>query len=158
MDQFFSDIEELIAAVESKIPIILENDVKPVAEEIFKKHIKSDIYDVYTPKTNGWVARDGHRITYARRHVLEDSVKSTVQGSNTLLVTSTASAAPSVLPNYSFSNGYDGAFLKLLESGNMGLWRGGFSRPAVRNTQNDFDSSSKIESAIRAGIKREIES
>lgn len=156
MDMFFEDEASLIAAIENKVPVILKEYVAPVAEQIFKEHIKSDIYNVYSPKPNGWVTSGGERTTYQRRHVLEGAVKSDMEGKNTLVVTSTASPSPSVLPGYGVSGG-DGGFLKLLESGNMGLWRGGFARPAVSNAQRDFDSSSRISKAIESGIKAEIE-
>lgn len=151
-DRFFSDWESLVSAVDAKATQILQRDVAPVAEDILKKHIKSDIYDVYTPKTNGWV----NGTTYQRRHALEQAVTTIVQDKHTILVTSTATASPAVLSGWSFHNRYPGAFLKLLEVGNMGIWRGGFPRPAVTNTQNEIDTSQEIKSAIQNGIQREI--
>lgn len=151
-DRFFSDWESLVSAVDAKATQILQRDVAPVAEDILKKHIKSDIYDVYTPKPNGWV----NGTTYQRRHVLEQAVTTIVQDKHTILVTSTATASPAVLSGWSFHNRYPGAFLKLLEVGNMGIWRGGFPRPAVTNTQNEIDTSQEIKSAIQNGIQREI--
>lgn len=155
-DTYFSDWDTLIKAAETKVEKILKKDVAPIAEEILKKHIQSDIYDVYTPKENGWVLSDGTRTTYKRRHVLEKSVTSYMSDRNTLLITSTATASPAVVSGWSFHNRYPGAFLKLLESGNMGIWRGGFPRPAVLNTQEELDRSTQIQSAIKNGIKREI--
>ena len=151
-DRFFSDWESLVSAVDAKATQILQRYVAPVAEDILKKHIKSDIYDVYTPKTNGWV----NGTTYQRRHALEQAVTTIVQDKHTILVTSTATASPAVLSGWSFHNRYPGAFLKLLEVGNMGIWRGGFPRPAVTNTQNEIDTSQEIKSAIQNGIQREI--
>lgn len=151
-DVYFSNWDELVNAINSKASEILEKDVAPVAEEILKEHIKSDIYDVYTPKEGGWV--DG--TTYQRRYVLEDGVKSTLEDSNTLLVTSTATASPSVFGDHSFDNKYDGSFLELLESGHMGIWRGGFPRPAVSNTEKDFKKNLEIKKAIKNATKREI--
>lgn len=151
-DRFFSDWESLVSAVDAKATQILQRDVAPIAEDILKKHIKSDIYDVYTPKQNGWV----NGTTYQRRHVLEQAVTTTVQDKHTILVTSTATASPAVLSGWSFHNRYPGSFLKLLEAGNMGIWHGGFPRPAVTNTQNEIDTSQEIKSAIQNGIQREI--
>lgn len=151
-DTYFSDWDDLVNAVDSKLSIILEKDVAPIAEEILSKHIKSDIYDVYTPKENGWV----NGTTYQRRHLLEDTVTSITLDNNTLLVTSTATASPSIIGGWSFHNRYQGAFLKLIESGNTGIWKSGFPRPAVTNTQEEIDNSNKITSAIKRGIKREI--
>lgn len=151
-DRFFSDWESLVSAVDAKATQILQRDVAPIAEDILKKHIKSDIYDVYTPKQNGWV----NGTTYQRRHVLEQAVTTIVQDKHTILVTSTATASPAVLSGWSFHNRYPGSFLKLLEAGNMGIWHGGFPRPAVTNTQNEIDTSQEIKSAIQNGIQREI--
>ncbi len=151
-DRFFSDWESLVSAVDAKATQILQRDVAPVAEDILKKHIKSDIYDVYTPKQNGWV----NGTTYQRRHALEQAVTTIMQDRHTILITSTATASPAVLSGWSFHNRYPGSFLKLLEVGNMGIWRGGFPRPAVTNTQNEIDTSQKIKSAIQNGIQREI--
>lgn len=156
-DKFFGDWDSLVDAVSKAASTVLKNDVAPVAEDILVKHIKSDIYGVYTPKQNGWVTPGGTPTTYARRHVLEGAVTSYLIGNNdTLFVTSRATASQPIVKGYSFRNRYDGSFLKLLESGNMGIWRGGFPRPAVSNTQNEIDTSRKITSAIRQGIQREI--
>lgn len=151
-DQFFSDWEELVSAVDAKASKILKQDIAPIAEDILKRHIKSDIYDAYTPKENGWV----NSTTYQRRHVLEDGITTIVQDRHTILVTSIATASPAVLSGWSFHNRYPGSFLKLLEVGNMGIWNGGFPRPAVANTQNEIDSSNAIRNAIKSGIKREV--
>lgn len=161
-DHFFSDWESLVSAVDAKATKILQKDVAPVAEDILKKHIKSDIYDVYTPKTNGWVLKVGQtangrdkyvRATYQRRNDLIDAVYSRMMGEHTLFITSKAKVNTPV--SGVFAN-HEGAFLELLESGNMGLWRGGFPRPAVSNAQSDIDTSRDIKSAIKNGIQREI--
>lgn len=151
-DSFFSDWNSLTNAVNTKANQILQTDVAPVAENILKKHIKSDIYDVYTPKENGWVNGE----TYKRRHSLEQAITTIPQGENTILITSAATASPAIITGWSFRNRYPGSFLKLLEAGNMGIWTSGFPRPAVNNTQDDIDSSRKIKSAIKSGIEREI--
>lgn len=156
-DKFFDDWDGLFNAVNKVASNVLKKDVAPIAEDILEKHIKSDIYDAYTPKQNGWVTSDGSQTTYTRRHVLEGSITSYLTGNNdTLLVTSRATASPSIVKGYSFRNRYDGSFLKLLESGNMGIWNGGFPRPAVENTQNEIDKSGSIRLAILHGIQREI--
>lgn len=49
----YSNWDSLVEAARSKCATILEKDVAPVAKEILKKHIQSDIYDVYTPTPNG---------------------------------------------------------------------------------------------------------
>ena len=151
-DQYFSDWDSLIKAVDDKSVNVLKNDVAPIAEELLRKHIKSDIYDVYTNRENAWV----NGSTYQRRHVLEESITSFMSDKNTLLITSPATASPAIVNGWSFHNRYPGAFLKLLESGNMGIWKRGFPRPAVSNTQDEIDQSPKIKSAIKQGIQREI--
>lgn len=153
---YYDDWDSLIRAVNDKTQKILQTDVAPVAEKILKKHIKLDIYNAYTPKHNGWVTGDGHRTTYQRRHELENNISSYMLNNDTLIITSTATASPSVVKGYSFRNRYPGAFLKMLEVGNTGIWKGGFPRPAVKNAQNEIDSSKKITDAIAKGIRREI--
>lgn len=161
-DKFYSDWDSLVAAVDGRTKIILKKNVAPVAKDILTKHINKDIYGAYTPKTNGWVTvtsgKHWIRTTYKRRYSLISGVYTELKDDHTLFVTSKAKASPSVVKGYSFRTRYDGAFLKLLESGNMGIWRGGFARPAIKNTQEEFDrEDGRVASAIKDGIKREIE-
>ena len=138
------DWESLVTQAQAKLDHILQYDVAPVAEEILQERIAADIYAAYTPSY------------YQRRHVLEDSVGSVLTQSGALLTTSTASANDSLVPGYSFENRYLGAFLEMLEVGNMGFWRRDFPRPAVSMAQGKIDRSSEIRSAIEAGIQREF--
>lgn len=142
--------EALTAAAQEKCKTILEKDVSPVAKEILKKHIRSDIYDVYTPIPNGWV--NGQ--TYQRRHVLEGSIYHSLIADDEVLITSNATASKSVVKGYSFHNRRPGSFLKLLETGNMGIWAHGFPRPAVGKAQLEINKSAAIEAAIRDGIAK----
>lgn len=151
-DRYFTDIDALISAANDAVKKILLDDIAPIAEEILREHIKSDIYGTYTPKPGAWVSGT----TYQRRHVLETSIKSSMMSKNTMLVTGYATASKSVVNGWSFANKHPGAFLQMLESGNTGIWRGGFARPAVSNAQKEIDKSTQITSAIRNGIKREI--
>lgn len=154
-DKFFSDWDELTKAVNKKCEVILKKYVAPVAEEIFKKHIQSDIYDVYQPIPNAWVGGT----TYRRRHILEKRIKVEISSNESeaeLFITSTAPASESVVKGYRFKERYDGAFLKLIESGNMGIWRKGFPRPAVSNTQMEFDNGKDVQNAMLIGINNEI--
>ena len=138
-DVYYDDWDSLVKAAENSAKKILETDVAPVAKE------------------NGWVTPTGEPTTYTRRHVLENSITSYMLSDNcTLLVTSTATASKAIVPGYSFRNRYDGSFLKLLEVGDMGIWSGGFPRPAVKKTQDEFDQGVKVNRAIKNGIKREI--
>jgi len=138
------DWESLVAQAQETMDCILLCDVSPVAEKILRERIAEDIYAAYSPAY------------YQSRHVLEKSVESDLTGPGTLLVTSTADASPSVVPGYSFENRYPGAFLEMLEVGNMGFWRRHFPRPAVTMAQGIIGSNSEIRHAIEDGIKREF--
>ena len=142
--------EELCDAAQKKCHDILNHNVAPIAKEIVEKHIQSDIYDVYTPKTNAWI----NGTTYQRRHVLDDSVYHEFIHDDEILVTSKATASKSVVPRYSFHNRHPGAFLKMLEVGDMGFWRKGFPRPAIGSAQKEIDRSSAIRKAIQSGLDR----
>lgn len=151
----YDDWDSLVAAAEKKVTRILKQDVAPIVEEIVQSHIQSDIYYAYSPRPGAWV----NGSTYQRRHFLENNVTSSLSDSETLFVTSTATASPSVVKGYSFRNRYPGAFLKMLESGNTGIWRKGFPRPAISNAQIEIDDnlqSGSISRAIEQGIKREF--
>ena len=140
-----SDWDALVAQAQTKLDQVLQYDVSPVAEKILKDRIAKDIYAAYTPAY------------YQRRHVLEQNVKSSLTKSGTLFVTSSADASPSILKGYSFENRYPGAFLEMLEVGNMGFWRRDFPRPAVSRAQEEFVRSSEMKRAIEAGIQREFQ-
>lgn len=156
-DTYYSDWARLTGAISKKAIVqILKKDVAPVAEDILAKRIQIDIYDAYTPKSGGFFAGKFYTNAYRRRHELEKKIKSYMIDDKTLLITSTANASKSLVSGWSFQNRYDGAFLEMLEVGNMGVWRKGFPRPVVRNTQTEIDRSSLIKSAIKKGIKREI--
>lgn len=152
----FGDWESLVAAVESQFPAILEGYVKPVAEQVVLRHIFSDIYGATAPKAGAWV----NGTTYGRRYSLlsEGNMYHELQdGGSTLMVTSNAAPSPAIVPGYSFHNRRPGAFLQLLESGNLGINKRGFPRPAITNAQNDIDSqlgspASEIGAAIQAGL------
>jgi len=139
-----SDWDALVAQAQTKLDQVLQHDVSPVAEEILKDRIATDIYAAYTPAY------------YQRRHVLEQNITGELTKPGTLLVTSTADASPSFLKGYSFENRYPGAFLEMLEVGNMGFWRKDFPRPAVCRAQEEFVRSSEIKRSIESGIHREF--
>lgn len=150
----FKSWEELTAAVSNEIPSILLNDVASVAEEIVRKHILSDIYGAYTPKDGGWFAGRRFETAYERRHILESSIHSRMESPTMMLTTSYATANQSLVPGYHFVNRYPGAFLQMLENGNMGIWTKGFPRPVISNAQKEIDRSSAIQRAIQRGVKR----
>lgn len=131
------DIDSLETAISDDPNIIrdiLMNDVAPVVEDILAKHIEHDIYGAYTP------------VGYERRYSLTKSIVSKMINGNTLLVTSIAQPN---LPHTGWVSSGDGAFLAMLENGDLGWWRKGFPRPAVSNAQKEVDSSSAVRSAIQ---------
>lgn len=123
---------------------ILLHDVSPVAKDILRERIEEDIYAAYTPAY------------YERRYELTKHVDADLIASGALLVTSLADASPSVIPDHKFENRYAGAFLEMLEVGNMGFWRKDFPRKAVAITRGIIENSSEIRRAIEAGIQREF--
>lgn len=146
---WFDNVDDLVNAISS---VNSEDVIQRVANEveaILLKHIKSDIYDVYTPKEGAWVGGT----TYQRRHVLEGGIKSTLEEDGTLVTTSDAPAGQCVVKGYNFSNA-DSGFLQLLESGHMGIWRNGFARPVIANAQKEVDESTKIKSILENEMKR----
>lgn len=146
---WFEDIDDLVNAVSSVNSDDVIQRVANEVEAILLKHIKSDIYDVYTPKEGAWVGGT----TYQRRHVLESGIKTTLEEDGTLLTTSDAPAGQCVVKGYNFSNA-DSGFLQLLESGHMGIWRNGFARPVIANAQKEVDESTKIRSILENEMKR----
>lgn len=159
---YYDNWEDLVAAAQDRCAVILEKDVRPVIEEIVLRHIHDDIYSVYKPKIGRWV--DG--TTYERRYSLlskKNLYHEMQDNGKTLMVTSIAKASPSVVKGYSFHNRRPGSFLSLLESGNMGIWAGGFPRPAISNAQREIDKSlssvhSAIGAAIMAGLDKRLKS
>lgn len=146
---WFEDIDDLVNEVSSVNSDDVIQRVANEVEAILLKHIKSDIYDAYTPKEGAWVGGT----TYQRRHVLEGGIKSTLEEDGTLLTTSDAPAGQCVVKGYNFSNA-DSGFLQLLESGHMGIWRNGFARPVIANAQKEVDESTKIKSILENEMKR----
>lgn len=144
-------LEQLYAEAQLLLDDILKADIAPWAEDILRNRIQRDIYDVYTPKKNGWVTGmitgynkpmwGRQRATYQRRHDLPRLVYSTMPESGRLFITSAAQKRSSI---YSTKNypAHPGSFLELLEgdsskhNGGMGVWAGGFPRPAVSIAQS----------------------
>ncbi len=148
---WFDDVDDLVDAVGGAPTEAVINRVAEEAKKILLKHIKSDIYDVYTPKPGAWV----NGTTYQRRHVLETHVTSSLLPDGTLLITSDAPANQSIVKGYRFSN-EDSGFLQLLESGHMGIWKSGFARPVIANAQKEVDNSDAIRTAFERGMEREM--
>lgn len=140
----YVDINEIGMAIAKDADIakdVLMNDVAPVAEEILRRHIETDIYGAYSPPSHG----------YERRYSLTRNIISKMVDDTTLLVTSNAQPA---YPHIGWASSGDGAFLQMLEVGNLGWWRKGFPRPAISNAQKEAEDSSAIREAIQRGIDR----
>lgn len=145
----YSDWSSLINGMNAVCKIILSEDVAPVATEILKRHIEQDIYGAYTPAENGWVGGQ----TYERRNSLLNSpFHKRFVGKNEILITSSARPSPPVIKGSVFEYRQPGAFLEMIERGNMGIWKKGFPRPAVSNAQNEINNSSEILRVIEHGI------
>lgn len=148
----YGNWEELTVAADKKCSSILESKVARVAKDIVYEHIISDIYEAYTPKPNGWVGGK----TYKRRNLLrrKSNIYHKRISDNEILITSNVPASKSVVKGWSFRNRYEGAFLKMLESGNPGIWRGGFARPAISNAQKEIEKSTQIKQMIQAELNK----
>lgn len=145
--------EGLCHAAQTKCSQILQKDAAPVATDIVKKHIKTDVYDAYTPRKNGWVGKT----TYRRRHVMEGSLYTSVIAANEILITSRVNGNTSIVPGWNFTVSEPGDFFRFLEKGKTGIWKNGFPRPVITNAQKEINKSAEIKTAIKAGIKREFE-
>ena len=133
----YNSVEEFLSAVEAAIPTVAEEYIAPYVEDVLSAHIESDIYGVYSPKPDGWVHG-----TYGRRHALTGGIQSVFKG-NVLSTTSVAAPSPSITGAATWGSA-EGAFFDLLASGNMGLWRGGFARPAIPKAQAEIDGSMDV--------------
>lgn len=148
-DMMFENVESLIDHLNTINASGAIDQVAAKVEEILKKHIASDIYGRSYKSEGAWV----NGTTYQNRNNIENMVKSEMEDENTLVVTSTEGASESISRIKKFSNGEDGAFLQLLESGNMGFVKKGFSRPAVTNAQREVDNNPSIRALIDRGMK-----
>lgn len=156
-------LEQLYAEAQLLLDDILKTEIATWAKGVLREHIWTDIYNAYTPKTNGWVAgRQGNksapfngrqRVTYQRRYNLPRLVYSRLIESGVLFVTSDAKRRPSIYPNQKQYSAHAGSFLELLEgdaskpNGGLGIWAGGFPRPAVSNAQKTVDKN--LSSVVR---------
>lgn len=164
-DEYLGNWAALVKAVKSKIPSVLEH-VAPTAEKALNKRMEKDIYKAYKPKVNGWISEDGKtRATYQRRYSLKGTAYSLLpKGSNTLTVTAFAWPRDPIVKGWVFVDKQEGAFLEMLEKGarrgRLGIWVGGFNRPAVGNLQKEINDGTGngllINRAIRDGITKEI--
>lgn len=141
MGKKFTSLDDAIkeANKRSIAEMVLLDDVAPVVEDILRKHIERDIYGKYSPTQ------------YERRNSLTQNIVSKMLSDNEMLVT--AIAQPNK-PAHGWVSSGDGAFLYMLEKGNLGWWRKEFPRPAISNAQNEVDHSSKVKQAKKNGLKR----
>lgn len=157
---FHDNADSLFAELQDICDKVLEDYVAPIATTILKSHIRTDIYDAYTVKPNGWVSKDpnGNLVssTYQRRYSLlregEGGLFHRLENPGELLISSGAKKMPSVYRSKRYAS-RDGDFLLLLSSHDMGAWAGGFSRPAVNNAQLEISRSSDVRNAIDSGLR-----
>lgn len=141
MARSFNSLDQVCdAAIDAAAAkIILMDYVAPVVEDILRKHIREDVYGAYSPTQ------------YVRRGSLTGTITSKMIADNELLVTATSQ--PNA-PAHGWASSGEGAFLYMLEVGDLGWWRKGFPRPAIANAQKEVDESAAVERAKKAGIKR----
>lgn len=152
----YSNWSGLIAAVQEKCGEILDEFVRPVAEDILHEHIRDDIYASYSP-----VGRDAGG--YDRRDALggRGNTVGEVQDNNLLVVTNIAPPSPSVFGSARAGAGED-ELLYWIENGLVPnyfnehdyVWM--HPRPAVENAQDEINISSDIRAAIKNGISQKI--
>lgn len=151
----YKNMKEAMAGVQKAIDKVLTKDVAPLVEEILSEHIKSDIYDAYTPIENGWVGNQ----TYSRRHALEGAIFSKMVDKYTLSTTSSAAPGKPIVKGKRAYGGKKGQFFDLIESNNHGIWDRsghGFPRYPVRNAQAEVDANTHIVDVIIDGIQKEL--
>ena len=138
----FDTEEALLTAMAAALPELVNSYVKPKGESILRQNIEANVYGVYTP--TGY--------SYSRRGSLTKMVQSEItepdEYSVDYSVTSAADAAPPAI-GWQYKKG---GLLAMLEKGDMGFWRKGFSRPSISPTQSQFNRG-YLNSAIRQGIK-----
>lgn len=141
MARTFNSLDRLSEVVidAAAVKTVLIDYVAPVVEDILRKHIQDDIYGAYSPTS------------YVRRGSLTGTITSRMIADDELLVT--AISQPNA-PAHGWASSGEGAFLYMLEVGDLGWWRKGFPRPAISNAQKEVDASAAVERAKKAGIKR----
>lgn len=166
--QEYDSWEALTAALDAAVPAVLESSVAPAMEKIVSERVEKDVYKAYTPIPGGWIynkikksARSAYSNsaednTYHRRYSLRN-LTSFMDGRNTMVTTTESAPASSVVEGWSFHNRRPGSFFQLLESGNTGIWNGGFPRYPIRNAQKEIDESltrpsSNLTKAIEQGF------
>lgn len=168
--------EQLIAAAQKECRTILKEDVAPVAKNIVIKHAKEDIYEAVSPYTGRRLPTPGAWVigsygtapnqpsalidTYQRRYTLmnpRNIYSAFTSDPDEIMITSNAAPSAPVVRGTTFSNAVPGAFFKLLESRNLGVWKSGFPRPAITLAQKEINKSADIRAAIQRGIEMRLE-
>lgn len=160
------NIAQLYNEAQKILDEILEKDISVYTKAILSQHIWNDIYWAYTPKVGGWSSRYANTQgqhdasgTYRRRYGLPRSVYSVLVESGVLMTTSDAKPRPPVKRSKSYP-AQPGEFLLLLEgnssayNGGMGVWQGGFPRPAVTRAQREINHD--MPAIIRKYLKDRI--
>ena len=135
---------------------ILDEYVRPVAEDILHEHIIDDIYSSYSP-----VGSDAGG--YDRRDLLgsRENTIGRLEGNDTLRVTNVAPPAPSIWGSGG-GGGEEDRLLYWIENGLVPNYFNEFDyvwmhpRPAVESAQSEINMSGEIRTAIQEGIKQKI--
>ena len=164
-DKWCDSVEELLQSGNSDGSLVGEeyvNVVKNLGKEVLERYINNNIYGSYTPKENGWVKKGKSkktgqevwiRATYERRYDLTKKIFADTEDNGTVVVVSTRASVMDPISGADWDDGGDPgwSFLKLLESGNMGLWAGGKARSVIKEAQEYVDSS-KFWSEVNAKL------
>lgn len=148
MAQRATSFKMLAKMIDDDLRNVLAGDVARYMEDVLREHIYTDIYGVNEPGEGKWV----HHQTYQRRYLLPQRVRAfTNKQGNIVRVTSTASARNPIFGGSRW--GGAGAFLNMLQEGNMGFLSdhthyGYFPRPALENAQHEIETSGVIMSMI----------
>ena len=150
-DVYSSD--QLLREIAGVVRDILYEDIKPEAERIFKNEVETTIYKAYVPRQ------------YVRRHNIGSNIYTDITSKRLYTyhfeITSDETANKSItrfgtpVGFGGFKYGHPGAFVEMLEVGNMGWWRKHFPRPVISNTQIKFNSG-ELDKTISDAISNKI--
>jgi hypothetical protein len=163
--------ESLVTDAQQRLAAQARVTLAPAVEKMLARHIQKDVYDAYEPQPDSWVVRDGsgrrttwRLTTYQRRYVLFDHIftdVSTGRGHVVDLFTSSRGKADKpIIPGWSFHNRRPGALLQLIEGDNHGIWRHGFARHPVTNTNKEIGEKLKsgaLRTTVRGCVKTALE-
>lgn len=158
----FNSIADLEKYLKEKvIPNILKNEIKNVVVETELKHIKSDVYDVYTPKVYPNIEQDIHRRGADGGMLDPKNIKHTLISNDTLSVTNETPPNPYArdgatvnknLPELiEFGDSYNGNEYDYTDDPDAKYLQ---PRSFTANTIEDLKNSDKLINALHDGLKR----